>query len=192
MTRRPRARTRTTSRGRTPSRRPNLASVLLLLCAGGLTAYNLGGGFDRLEGWWPAALSSRADRPAVADDPAPGAAARSPAAPVAPAQAPDRPTPPSGSAGFDIQGRVTDVRDGGTIEVAGVPVRLANLDCDKIGTDEGRSAALFMRDLVQGQAVTCTLDGRRGQDWELGTCSLSASGENVGEILIGEGVCGRW
>ncbi|WP_176559593.1 hypothetical protein [Rubellimicrobium roseum] len=49
-----------------------------------------------------------------------------------------------------------------------------------------------MRDLVRSQAVTCNLEGRRSYDREVGTCALTDSGQDVGEILIGEGVCGRW
>ena len=99
---------------------------------------------------------------------------------------PDRPGAPSA----DLSGSVTHVRDGDTIEVAGTPVRIANLDCAEMDTEEGRSARLFMVDLVQGETVTCDLEGRMSYDREVGTRAFA--GEDLGEILIGEGICGRW
>jgi endonuclease YncB( thermonuclease family) len=98
----------------------------------------------------------------------------------------------SSASSADLAGHVTHVRDGDTIEVAGVPVRIANLDCAELDTEEGQSAGLFMRDLVRGQTVTCDLEGRMSHDREVGTCALANTGEDLGEILIGEGVCGRW
>ena len=92
----------------------------------------------------------------------------------------------------DLGGRVTHVRDGDIIEVAGVPARIANLDCAELGTNEGESARQFMADLVRGQEVACELEGRKSYDREVGTCALAASGEDLGGILISEGVCGRW
>ncbi len=100
--------------------------------------------------------------------------------------------PRMGPASADLAGPVTHVRDGDTIEVAGTPVRIANLDCAEMDTAEGQSAGLFMRDLVRGQTVACDLEGRMSHDREVGTCALAETGEDLGEILIGEGVCGRW
>ena len=56
---------------------------------------------------------------------------------------------------------MTHVRDGDTLEVAGVPMRIANFDCAELGTPDGKSARLFLQDLVHGQQLTCDLEGRR-------------------------------
>jgi endonuclease YncB( thermonuclease family) len=47
--------------------------------------------------------------------------------------------------GFDLVGPVTHVRDGDTIEVSGVPVRVANLDCAELGTTAGNHPTAVMR-----------------------------------------------
>lgn len=70
--------------------------------------------------------------------------------------------------GADLAGSVTHVRDGDTIEVAGVPVRLQGLTCDERGTPLGMVATAAMRDLVRGQRVACDLTGERTYDREVG------------------------
>lgn len=89
-----------------------------------------------------------------------------------------------------LAGPVTHVRDGDTIEVQGVPVRIANLDCAELGTPEGEAAKVWMSDLLAGASVICNLSGRTSYDRKIGTCSFT--GADLGEILIREGVCGRW
>lgn len=90
-----------------------------------------------------------------------------------------------------LSGTVTHVRDGDTIEVTRVPVRIANLDCAGLGTAAGSRATERMRELVRGQAVSCRLSGRQSYDREVGTCAL-ADGRDLGRVLIDEGLCGRW
>ena len=91
-----------------------------------------------------------------------------------------------------LRGAVTHVRDGDTIEVGDVAVRIANLDCAERGTAEGQAASRRMAELVAGEAVACALEGRRSYDREVGTCALGQTGADLGETLIAEGVCGRW
>lgn len=59
-------------------------------------------------------------------------------------------SPPRDSlgAGPQLVGMVTHVRDGDTIEVRGVPVRIANLDCAELDTTAGRNAKALMRRLA--------------------------------------------
>ena len=106
----------------------------------------------------------------------------------------------------DLRGAVTHVRDGDTIEVADTAVRIANLDCAERGDADGSRptahepratsheprATARMRELVARQVVVCDLEGRMSYDREVGTCALASSGEDLGEILIREGVCERW
>ena len=91
----------------------------------------------------------------------------------------------------DLAGPVTHVRDADTIEVAGFPVRIANLDCAERGTAAGDRATERMRQLVRLGPFSCHLEGRQSYDREVGTCEL-ADGRDVGEILIHERQCGRW
>lgn len=90
-----------------------------------------------------------------------------------------------------LAGAVTHVRDGDTVEVAGIPVRIANLDCAERGTSDGRRATERMRNLSQRGPLTCRLSGRRSYDREVGTCRL-ADGRDIGAVLISEGLCRRW
>ncbi len=93
--------------------------------------------------------------------------------------------------GLALTGAVTHVRDGDTVEVAGVPVRIANLDCAERGTSDGRRATDRMRSLSERGALTCRLSGRRSHDRAVGTCRL-ADGRDIGAVLISEGLCRRW
>lgn len=90
-----------------------------------------------------------------------------------------------------LLGPVTHVRDGDTIEVAGIPVRIANLDCEERGTAAGDRATKRMRQLVRLGPFSCQLEGRQSHDRQVGTCRL-ADGRDVGETLIKERRCGRW
>lgn len=89
-----------------------------------------------------------------------------------------------------LSGSVTHVRDGDTIEVNGTAVRIANLDCAELGTAEGEAAKIWMGELLAGASVDCALSGRKSYDRQVGTCRFG--GADLGEILIGEGVCARW
>ncbi len=89
-----------------------------------------------------------------------------------------------------VIGSVTHVRDGDTIEVADVPIRLNGVTCDERGTPMGKQATAAMHTLVAGQRVLCTLTGRKSYDRAIGRCQLT-SGEDLGEALISQGVCGR-
>lgn len=95
------------------------------------------------------------------------------------------------SPGTQLVGRITHVRDGDTIEVEGVPVRIANLDCAERGSTAGDRASQRMRDLSRIGPMTCSLEGRKSYDREVGTCQF-ADGRDVGETLIAEAVCKRW
>jgi len=93
-------------------------------------------------------------------------------------------------AGDVLVGRVTHVRDGDTIVVRGRPIRLNGLTCDEIGTALGDQATRAMRRLVSGKTLTCTLNGERTYDREVGRCKLR-DGRDIGAIMIASGLCGR-
>ena len=87
--------------------------------------------------------------------------------------------------------RVTRVRDGDTIVVGLIPIRIANLDCAESGTAAGERATRRAKELVANQTVQCRLEGRRSYDREVGVCALE-DGRDFGQVLISEGVCSRW
>ena len=95
---------------------------------------------------------------------------------------------PSGSMLID---RVTRVRDGDTIVVGLIPIRIANLDCAESGTAAGERATRRAKQLVANQTVQCRLEGRRSYDREVGVCAL-ADGQDFGQVMISEGYCSRW
>ena len=90
-----------------------------------------------------------------------------------------------------ITAPVSHVRDGDTIEVGGVPVRLGSLDCAESGTEKGEAATRRMYRLVASQTLTCYLNGRTSYDRKIGSCQL-ASGTDVGSVMIREGYCSRY
>lgn len=100
-------------------------------------------------------------------------------------------TPGRQTTGTLISGPVTWVRDGDTIEIAGIAVRIANLDCDESGTATGNRATERMRLLTRQQDVTCQLSGLSTYDREVGACRL-ADGRDIGEIMMAGATCARW
>ena len=57
-------------------------------------------------------------------------------------------------AGTKLTGIVTHVRDGDTVEVDGIPIRLAALDCPEKGTQKGDFATKIAKKF-KGQKMTC-------------------------------------
>lgn len=56
-----------------------------------------------------------------------------------------------------VQGPVSHIRDGDTIEVAGTPIRFGSLDCAERGTPAGQVATERLRELIAGQSLTCAV-----------------------------------
>lgn len=83
------------------------------------------------------------------------------------------------------------VRDGDTIEVQGVPIRLGSLDCPAMNASAGRRAADRMRAVVSGETLTCHLNGRTSYDREIGSCRL-ADARDFGAVMMPEGLCLRF
>lgn len=84
------------------------------------------------------------------------------------------------------EGVVTHVRDGDTIEVEGVAVRLQGLHAPEMGEMYGRAARAFMIDLVDGKRVRCDLSGERSHDRQIGICYLGRT--DIAAELIKEGL----
>lgn len=85
-----------------------------------------------------------------------------------------------------LMGAVTHVRDGDTIEVVGVPVRLNGVAAPELGEPHGREAKKFMLNLVAGKTVRCKLNGERSYDRVIGVCYLD--GQDIGASIIAAGL----
>ncbi len=81
-----------------------------------------------------------------------------------------------------ITGEVTHVRDGDTIEVGSVAVRLNGVAAPELSEPGGRRAKAFMVRLVAGKAVRCDLDGSRSFDRVVGVCYLD--GQDIGASIV--------
>ena len=88
-----------------------------------------------------------------------------------------------------IEGKITHVRDGDTLEIENIPVRLAALDCPENNTPEGRYATKIAKQFEGSQAL-CELTGAKSYDRFVGYCIIN--GEDYGEILISQSACRVW
>ena len=90
-----------------------------------------------------------------------------------------------------VEGLVTHVRDGDTIEVGATAIRFRTLDCAERGTVAGDRATDRMRRLAHGAHVICDLDGRQSYDREIGSCRLP-DGRDLGALMLESGTCARF
>lgn len=86
-------------------------------------------------------------------------------------------------------GPVTHVRDGDTIEVNGVAIRLAALDCPENGTQNGDAATRIARQ-IQGAQARCELTGAKTYDRLVGYCSVG--GKDFGLFMMQNSSCRVW
>lgn len=98
---------------------------------------------------------------------------------------------PALSALQTVTGPVTRIRDGDTIEVDSVPIRFGSLDCAESRTYDGQKATDRLKALVEGQTLTCHLNGRTSHDRSIGRC-ITAEGQDVASFMIAEGFCDRF
>ena len=94
------------------------------------------------------------------------------------------------SAQAELTGQITHVRDGDTIEVGNIAIRLNGLTCDERGTALGDRATAYLRSQVLGKTATCSLNGERTYDRLVGRCATEDLGD-IGAHLITEQLCGR-
>ena len=83
-------------------------------------------------------------------------------------------------------GKVTFVRDGDTIEVGGIAIRLNGISAPEQRQPYRPDATAFMGWLVMEKEVTCKLNGERSRDRLIGICFLD--GVDIGETIIREGL----
>ena len=85
-----------------------------------------------------------------------------------------------------LTGDVTKVRDGDTILIGNIPIRLNGVSAPEMKEPLGPQSKTFMVDLVMGKRVQCELDGTKTHDRWVGICYLS--GRDIGAAIIGSGL----
>ena len=88
-----------------------------------------------------------------------------------------------------LEGRVTRVRDGDTIEVNGVAIRLSALDCPERGTRDGEHANRLAQQFLNTKAV-CELTGAKTYDRLVGYCSIE--NQDFGLFMMLNSACKLW
>ena len=81
------------------------------------------------------------------------------------------------------------IRDGDTLVVGGVPVRLSGLHCPERNEPGGAAATRAVAALAARTGVACTLTDRRSYDRRIGQCR--AGDLDLAEALIRQGLCAR-
>ena len=85
-----------------------------------------------------------------------------------------------------LTGTVSKVRDGDTIEVGKIPIRLNGVSAPEMNEPLGPQSKAFMIDLVMGKHVRCELDGSKTHDRFVGICYLGE--QDIGARLITNGL----
>lgn len=92
-----------------------------------------------------------------------------------------------------LTGNVTKVRDGDTIEVGKVPIRLYGISAPEMKEPLGVKSKTFMVELVEGKWVRCELNGKKTYDRFVGICYLAD--KDIGAAVIKAGLaldCARF
>ena len=85
-----------------------------------------------------------------------------------------------------MTGIVLKVRDGDTIEVGKVPIRLNGVSAPELGEPLGLKSREFMLDLIMGKQLRCELSGEKTYDRFVGTCYLGE--QDIGAAVIAKGL----
>ncbi len=89
-----------------------------------------------------------------------------------------------------LEGNVTKIRDGDTIEVGQIAIRFQGLTCDELNTKKGREAHDLLNEILMGKRVVCELSGEMSYERLVGRCAVSEKGD-IARYLIENGYCGR-
>ena len=95
-------------------------------------------------------------------------------------------SPKSGSI---LSGTITHVRDGDTVEVDGIAIRLAALNCPENKTKKGQYATRVAKQF-EGSKMTCELTGAKTYDRLVGYCSVN--GVDFGRFMMQNSSCKVW
>jgi micrococcal nuclease len=91
------------------------------------------------------------------------------------------PTPTS-----TLEGLITHVRDGDTIEVGKIPIRLNGVSAPGSNEPLGQQSKQFMVDLVERRRARRDLNGKKTYDRFVGTCYRD--GKDIGSLVISAGL----
>jgi len=69
-----------------------------------------------------------------------------------------------------LTGTVTHVRDGDTIEVGRIPIRLNGVSAPELDERYGNASKQYMVELVWDKRVRCELNGEKTYDRFVGVC----------------------
>lgn len=87
-----------------------------------------------------------------------------------------------------LEGPVTHIRDGDTIEVDGVPIRLNGLAAPERDEPGGPEATAMMQRIVhQAGPLRCELTGETSYDRQIGSC-FTPSGQDIAALMVAQGV----
>lgn len=87
---------------------------------------------------------------------------------------------------ISIEGNVTKVRDGDTIEIGPIAIRLNGVSAPEMGEALGERSRDFMYRLTMGKRIRCELSGEKTYDRLVGICFLQ--GQDIGAHLISSGL----
>ena len=85
-----------------------------------------------------------------------------------------------------LTGSVTRVRDGDTIEVGGIPIRLDGVSAPELDEPLGEQSKAFLRDLVSSKSLRCELNGQKTYDRFVGICYLN--GIDISVLVVEAGL----
>ena len=85
-----------------------------------------------------------------------------------------------------VVGTVTKVRDGDTLEVGPIAIRLMGVSAPELGEPLGRIAREFMLGLVFAKPIRCELNGEKSYDRFVAICFFR--GKDIGASLISAGL----
>ena len=85
-----------------------------------------------------------------------------------------------------ITGTVSKVRDGDTLKVGPVAIRLMGVNAPELGEVSGVAARDFMKRLVLAKQIRCEMNGDKSYDRFVALCFLN--GKDIGETLIRAGL----
>ena len=86
----------------------------------------------------------------------------------------------------ELSGTVSRIRDGDTVVIEGIPIRLKGVSAPEMKEHLGKESKAFMVKLVMGQRLRCDLDGSRSHDRLVGTCYLGD--RDIGAEVIKAGL----
>ena len=86
----------------------------------------------------------------------------------------------------ELRGVVSHVRDGDTIEIENIPIRLYGVSAPELNEPLGQASKAFMQKLVLNKTVYCELTGEKTYDRFVGICYLDS--KDIGISIIEAGL----